>query len=304
MIKLIIPLALFFLLSCTSEKSVDVNAPKTSPNATEEGQRISGGSGTAPLDAFEITPSSPTRSSSIGIGSVKFNPSEARITWLVNGVAAISDQNTFSAANAKRGDTIQAIAVLQGREIFSNILTVKNDPPVISRIKILPEVFNPGDTLSVDAAATDADDDEISITFEWTINGEQAGTRQQIEGTLKRGDKVSIKVTPLDGFEAGRSVILSREIRNLPPVITAHTDYLFDGKIYSYQVKAGDPDGDTLIYSLKTAPSGMLIDKTSGLISWVVPKETRGKISVVVSVSDGNGGEAVYPFTVDMAPPR
>ena len=35
---------------------------------------------------------------------------------------------------------------------------------------------------------------------------------------------------------------------------------------FTYQVKATDPENDTLFYSLKTAPSGMTIEKTTGLI--------------------------------------
>src|SRR5262249_105319 len=37
---------------------------------------------------------------------------------------------------------------------------------------------------------------------------------------------------------------------------------------YLYKVKAIDPDGDALTYSLTTAPAGMAIDPSTGLISW------------------------------------
>jgi len=41
------------------------------------------------------------------------------------------------------------------------------------------------------------------------------------------------------------------------------------GFVYSYDVQATDPDGDTLIYTLSVAPSGMNIDYPTGIISWI-----------------------------------
>src|SRR5262249_31399451 len=40
---------------------------------------------------------------------------------------------------------------------------------------------------------------------------------------------------------------------------------------YQYTVKAIDPDGDPLTYSLPLGPQGMSIDPTSGLITWAGP---------------------------------
>jgi PKD repeat protein len=58
------------------------------------------------------------------------------------------------------------------------------------------------------------------------------------------------------------------------------------GAEYTYDVKATDPDGDTLTYSLTVKPTGMAIDPATGLIKWT-PK-TKGNYAVVVKVSDGD----------------
>ena len=47
------------------------------------------------------------------------------------------------------------------------------------------------------------------------------------------------------------------------PVVNATADQL-----YTYDVDANDPDGDTLTFSLDAAPAGMSIDTASGLIQW------------------------------------
>ena len=59
------------------------------------------------------------------------------------------------------------------------------------------------------------------------------------------------------------------------------------GFVYSYDVQATDPDGDTLIYTLSVAPSGMNIDYPTGIISWSPSSLQLGDNKVVVRVFDG-----------------
>jgi len=47
-------------------------------------------------------------------------------------------------------------------------------------------------------------------------NGEPAGSLENMDGTIKRGDNVSITITPFDGESYGVPVVIKREIRNLP----------------------------------------------------------------------------------------
>jgi len=66
------------------------------------------------------------------------------------------------------------------------------------------------------------------------------------------------------------------------PIITAT-----EGQLYSYQVKANDPNGDTLTYSFTAKPQGMGIDSGSGLISWTPANDQVGIHRVVIEISDG-----------------
>ncbi|MBA7534931.1 hypothetical protein ES705_27181 [subsurface metagenome] len=89
-------------------------------------------------------------------------------------------------------------------------------------------------------------------------------------------------------------------IGNDPPVITSNpvTDAEM-GILYTYNVEANDPDGDALTYSLISNPSGMVINKYTGVITWEEP--TVGSHGVKVMVSDG----VLYDtqsFTVTVAP--
>lgn len=175
--------------------------------------------------------------------------------------------------------------------------TVQNNPPELTRVKLMPEVFKPGDRLYIEAEGSDIDGNEVTIIYEWTINGSPAGNSKEIDAQIKRGDRISVRITPYDGELYGSPVTLKREIGNIPPLISEEKLFTFDGNIYTYQIKASDPDGDVLTYSLKTAPDGMTVD-SSGLVRWNVPPDFKGKSPVAVTVIDGHGGESVLSFDV------
>lgn len=59
----------------------------------------------------------------------------------------------------------------------------------------------------------------------------------------------------------------------------------------------------TAIYeelSLKKGPAGMVIDKSTGMITWRVTEKEAGKHPVSVLVSDGQGGDTLYNYDVTL----
>lgn len=294
---------LVFLMACSSGKPSGTAGQGSAREGTgKEGKAPQGtlppGSAGSALYSLEITPSDARRNSVLYLNPRGFNLQDARIEWLVNGMPAKSPQpNQFSAAGTKKGDSIQAKAMLQNKEIASNIVQIRNSPPALSEVRFLPEVFKQGDTLSVGVSGTDIDGDGVTFTYEWTRNGEPAGNSSHLTVSLKRGDKVTVQITPFDGEAYGTAKTLVKEISNMPPMITDDKKFSFDGNVWTSQVKATDPDGDTLTFTLTEAPQGMTITQ-NGLITWRVPLDFRGKQPVTVSVSDGHGGESVYHLAV------
>ena len=70
-----------------------------------------------------------------------------------------------------------------------------------------------------------------------------------------------------------------------------------EGAVYTYDVEAIDPDGDTLEFSLLTHPTGMTINSTTGVISWTPTENQIGENEVVVEVSDGSRS-TIQEFTI------
>lgn len=297
-------MALSFLLSCSKEKPAEVGAQKPSEGAGSGVIGTSVPSAALPgMYSLEITPSEADRNTALNLLPKGFFLNDAKIEWVVNGQVVNSpNPYVFRPSDIRKGGKIQARAVVEGKVVLSNAVNVVNTPPEITKIRIMPEVFKPGDKLYVDVSGSDVDGDEVSITYEWSKNGEPAGTERQIAAAIKRGDKITIKLRAYDGEKYSIPVVMTREVLNLPPMITEKKDFIMKGNLFTYQFKAVDPDEDTLVYTLKSAPAGMTIDQKTGIIRWNMPEDFQGKISFAVSVSDGNGGEAKQDFVFETRP--
>ena len=179
---------------------------------------------------------------------------------------------------------------------------IADTPPGITSLKISPEVPLTGDKIKALVETYDKESDNVILTFYWSINGVQSSeTYDTLSDRFKRGDRISLTVIPDDGKRKGNPKSLTIIIGNsLPSIQPTPESHAFNGSEYSYQVKAVDPDGDTLTYSLKSAPDGMTIDPSKGLIRWNVPAEFKGKAPFMVSVSDGHGGESGKSFTFEI----
>jgi hypothetical protein len=283
--------------ACSSDRPASIGAGGPGNALTGTTQRPGDTVGKA--TDLKISPVEATRQTILNLSSPTIDLAHARIIWLVNGIPSTTSVSTqFDGINAAKGDSVQARVVIGDRDVLSNEVQIMNTPPQISRIKIMPEKVNPGDTLSVDVAGKDVDGDEVSFQYEWTKNGEIVGTESNIGIPLKRGDNVSVRITPFDGTDYGAPMSLHREIANWPPVIFESTNRSFNGTEYVYQVKALDPDDDPLVYSLETPSDGMTIDPSTGLLKWKVPPDFKGERNVTVVVADGHGGTARYALTI------
>jgi len=82
--------------------------------------------------------------------------------------------------------------------------------------------------------------------------------------------------------------VIVNPVNDPPYFISYPTDTIaLVGLAWEYDADAEDIDGDILRYSLLSAPEGMSINETNGLIRFVPPPYLEGGYSVKVRVSDG-----------------
>jgi hypothetical protein len=179
-----------------------------------------------------------------------------------------------------------------------------NKPPLIAKFNIEPKYPAIGDTVRAEVETVDRDEDAVTIAYQWVKNDvllEETSNTLLLSGGFRRGDKLSVKATPDDGKVKGTTLTVVVTIANASPVVKGVPEpFKLNGGLYTYQVKATDPDGDELTYALKEAPDGMTIDPKKGFIQWRVPPDVSGTSSHTVSVTDGQGGETTATITLDI----
>ena len=244
-----------------------------------------------------IGPANASVQTIITLKPINTSLSKGQIRWFVDGREIVTAKGyRLIPEDLKKGNVIQAGVMYKGREYKSNEITLRNSPPVVQRGTLVPELPKVSSTLTVDIKAVDPDRDAITYKYKWTLNGTFSGEDNFLKTDLKRDDIITVEVTPFDGEEYGRNIVLKSRVYNSFPVVSDSTP-TFDGKLYTYQIAAADPDNDSLTYSLQEGPEGMSIDQSTGIIRWEPGPDSKGTYEAKVVVSDNHGGTLLVPFT-------
>ncbi|WP_157816364.1 putative Ig domain-containing protein [Nostoc flagelliforme] len=195
--------------------------------------------------------------------------------------------------------------VAQQQYTLSVIDAPPNRPPVFTSTPVVDAAINTN--YIYQAFAQDSDNDSLTFSLitapqgmivdantgvvSWTPTGLQLGTydvklavAHAKGGTAQQIFKVQTQAQP--GNYA--PIIISE------PITKAYTS-----KGYTYDVKAVDPDQDSLIYTLMKPVNGMTIDANTGKITWSTP--VVGQQDVTVQVQDSRGGVDVQSFKLDVS---
>jgi large repetitive protein len=180
-------------------------------------------------------------------------------------------------------------------QYFELEVVTPNTAPIFTSIAPENALAQVGKTFRYQATAQDPDGDPLSYSIvpgaptslsidaktglvTWTANNSQLGTAD-----------FTIKVADDKGGEALQTLQLkvNPASPNQAPIITFNPRTTQQtGATYSYQIQASDPDGNTLTYSLPTAPTGMTVNR-DGLIIWETNAAQSGSQNVTLRVSDG-----------------
>ncbi|MHB1524597.1 MAG: putative Ig domain-containing protein, partial [Candidatus Dormibacteria bacterium] len=161
-----------------------------------------------------------------------------------------------------------------------------------------------GKAYSYAVAASDADGDSpltyslTSFPIGMTINT----TTGLIQWTPGGTGTPNVTVVAADAQGATGEQSFTINVTNDPgPQITSGpaSTSITAGQTYSFPVAASDTDGDSLVYSLTNAPSGMSIN-TSGVITWATVNADAGNTygPITVTTADPAGLTASQTFTL------
>jgi RHS repeat-associated protein len=201
------------------------------------------------------------------------------------------------------------LAVVQSFTVYvTQGVDTGNHPP---SIRSLPATSHElGEDYAYTVATEDIDGDTVTVTLgtapagmtftdgtlRWTPTAAQVGTHT-----------VSLTATDGNGGLATQtwSIVVwtsgngggTPPAANRPPSITTDPLTLVAlGQTYRYYPSATDPDGDTLAWSLLSAPAGMTVNATTGVLAWTPP--ATGTYAISLRVSDNKGGSALQSYTL------
>jgi hypothetical protein len=263
-----------------------------------------------------IEPEKPNSNTDLRAGvDVRGNP-ELRVSyqWLKNNTpipGAIRE--TLPKHQFNKGDliSVQARIVLPGGDkdpVTSDTVMIGNTPPLVDWVSIGPAPPSSTSSLEAVAKGSDLDNDDLSFSYQWTVNGEPVIGEEGpslASNNFKRGDQVGVTAVPFDGTDWGQpGSSIKVTISNSPPMIrSTPPGELREGTTYRYQVQAEDADGDTLSFSLQgEPPKGMVIDAKAGVVEWtVVIPEKPVTYEYEIVVADPEGAKSVQKITLKTA---
>ena len=264
------------------------------------------------ISSVIISPNKPNKESDLSLSvqsqDTGRGPVTFRYQWIKNDEEIPGgNEIMLKSGNFKKGDLIRAKVTAfdgttEGNPFLSQPVKILNSPPVIQEVWIEPRVACVMDRLKAIVKGFDPDGDSINHLYKWekngvVLSGEENGILES--NRFKKGDSITVTVTPNDREASGNpkkseAIIIA----NSSPIITSSPPTTTDGKIYTYHVIASDPDNDPIIFTLKTGPKGMEIDRETGVIRWEIQKRDQGPQLIEIEASDPEGAKSFQRFTL------
>ena len=177
-----------------------------------------------------------------------------------------------------------------------------NQPPIISSLTPSQTQVYPSGTVELQCIAADPNGDKINFTWSATggsFNG--AGTSVTWQAPKQYGT-YTITITVDDGKGASTQSSVTLGVgANQPPQISslaANPTVIGPGGSSVISCVANDPDGDVVRYSWKASDGN--ISGVGNKVTWFPPNK-GGSFNIIVTTSDGKGGETQGNVAVTVA---
>jgi len=178
-----------------------------------------------------------------------------------------------------------------------------NKPPRFKSARLMPVGFTAHQDVRAEVDVIDPDDKAVDVDFTWVVNGKELVHRRSeslpsIE--YSKGDEIYVKLTASDGVNTEEMETQPVTVANAPPTLLTDPGRL--RKVDGFRIKATDPDGDPLTWSLKGEPAGMSIGASSGELSYTGSEdEPGGAYQITITGDDGDGGKVEWRFAIEVS---
>lgn len=229
----------------------------------------------------------PTDMTYVG-GVLSFSPSQDQVG---------AHQVRLVARDELGGETTQAFTL--------NVLEFSNGTPTITST---PDARGRrGELWSYQATASDPENHPLT----WSLEGPAGATVNSTNGLVRytpaEAGTHSMMLTVTDFYGAAIQqpidLVVQYQDNSAPtftnqPVLTAQA-----GIAYAFDADVFDEDGYPLFFSLTTAPAGMDLDPTRGIVHWTPTLSQLGSHSVVLTVADAHEATAQLSWQIQVTDP-
>ncbi len=230
---------------------------------------------TAPIAQVELGPAAPLASDDLEATASGSDADGDQVTfaysWTVDGVQSSHAGDTVPATDTARGELWEVTVVPNdgldtGAPVTAQV-SIDNTAPELISAELGPEPAYETTVLEVAFEARDLDDDPISGSYAFYVNGSlvQEGAQATLSGEhFDRGQQVRAVVTPSDGFLEGESLTTNTvEILNSPPAYASvsldPTEIYEDSTVSCLPSGWSDGDGDPEGYTVTWVVDGTAV---------------------------------------------
>jgi hypothetical protein len=230
-------------------------------------------------------------------------PSRTISWYLDNDLVQEGELGQYCVPEGSRGKTV-AVRLGETQTGPGASISINNAPPEVLDTQMKLIVEGSRRYLESTPEAKDLDQDEVTFTYKWYVNGEPNAfvSENRLEiGDIRKGDLIKLEILPNDGTVDGPVyATLESPVPGSPPNIVSQPPTSFRSTEFVYQVKAQDPDDDLLTYRLEKPPEGAAIDAGTGMLTWPLTTAAPGEYKLTVVVSDSEGQQTTQEFSINV----
>lgn len=174
----------------------------------------------------------------------------------------------------------------------------------IQAVRLKPDRPTRMESLQAEVIPATSAPGKLAYAYRWKVNDRivpEAGS-SLVLSPFKRGDLVSVTVTPSDGSTDGLSVESQLvAIHGTPPSLElkAQRQMRKPGQPIELELIGVSPEGGPVVFSLEPPlVPGMTIDRSSGKISWLLQPDQKGPFRFGAAVADDQGGKVTKEFDI------
>lgn len=227
------------------------------------------------------------------------NSSTGAISWTTD-----NNPQQFNNVTVRATDTGGAFS----EDDFTVEVNLVDDAPVLPTLS--DTVIAEDSIFNLSAAATDPEGDTLTYSLTtfpagMTINASTGAITWDPGDNPSPNNTVTVHVEQLNNASLfdDETFELDVNVANDPPEFSSvpgNPQNINENDIFSFDVDATDPEGNTLTYSLPSAPTGMSIDGSTGVITWDTGDDPPSTFDVDVRVQDATAQDD-YSFTINVA---